>query len=94
MDRELVEEKLESLRRWVRRLEQKRVSTAEQLADDWDTQDILSVNLTRAVQLCVDVAAHLVSDSDLPAPETMSEAFDRLHKLGVLGVRRTLPTHC
>jgi uncharacterized protein YutE (UPF0331/DUF86 family) len=59
MDRELIEEKIESLRRCVRRVQDKRAETVEQLENDWDTQDILSVNLTRAVQLCVDIAAHL-----------------------------------
>jgi Uncharacterized conserved protein len=84
MDRELIEEKIESLRRCVRRIEKKRVGTVEALEDDWDTQDILSVNLTRAVQLCVDVAAHLVAKTDRPSPETMAEAFDHLREMGVL----------
>lgn len=84
MDRELIEEKIESLRRCVRRIEAKRVATVDELEDDWDTQDILSVNLTRAVQLCVDLAAHLVAQTDRPSPETMAEAFDHLQEMGVL----------
>lgn len=84
MDRELIEEKIESLRRCVRRIEDKRVSTVDELEDDWDTQDILSVNLTRAVQLCVDIAAHLVAETDRPSPETMAEAFDHLREMDVL----------
>ncbi|WP_272506911.1 type VII toxin-antitoxin system HepT family RNase toxin [Salinibacter ruber] len=84
MDRELIEEKLDSLRRCVRRVDEKRVSTVEDLEQDWDTQDILTVNLTRAVQLCVDVAAHLIAETDRPSPETMAEAFDHLQEMGVL----------
>jgi uncharacterized protein YutE (UPF0331/DUF86 family) len=84
MDRELIEEKIESLRRCVRRVQDKRAETVEQLENDWDTQDILSVNLTRAVQLCVDIAAHLLSETDRPAPETMAEAFEHLQEMGVL----------
>ncbi len=84
MDRELIEEKIESLRRCVRRIEEKRVETVAELEDDWDTQDILSVNLTRAVQLCVDVAAHLVAETDRPSPDTMAEAFDHLRAMDVL----------
>lgn len=49
MDRELIEEKIESLRRCVRRIEAKRVATVDELESDLDTQDILSVNLTWAV---------------------------------------------
>jgi len=84
MDRELIEEKIESLRRCVRRIQDKRAETVEQLENDWDTQDILSVNLTRAVQLCVDIAAHLLSETDRPSPETMAEAFEHLQEMGVL----------
>ena len=84
MDRELIEEKIESLRRCVRRVQDKRAETVEQLENDWDTQDILSVNLTRAVQLCVDIAAHLLSETDRPSPETMAEAFEHLQEMGVL----------
>ncbi len=89
MDRELIEEKLDSLRRCVRRVDEKRVSTVEDLEQDWDTQDILTVNLTRAVQLCVDVAAHLIAETDRPSPETMAKAFDHLQEMG--SFRRSWP---
>ena len=84
MDRLLIEEKIESLRRCVRRIEDKRVATVKEREDDWDTQDILSVNLTRAVQLCVDIAAHIIAETDEPSPNTMAEGFDRLHDIGLL----------
>lgn len=54
MDRLILEEKLESLRRCVRRLEDKRATTAAALRLDVDRQDIIALNLTRAMQLCVD----------------------------------------
>lgn len=86
MDRELIEEKIESLRRCVRRIEDKRVESVDALQADWDTQDILSVNLTRAVQLCVDIAAHLIAETDHSSPDTMAEGFDRLRDMDVLPV--------
>lgn len=84
MDRRLIEEKLEALRRCVARIEAKRPPTAAALAADPDVQDIIALNLTRSVQLCVDVAAHLIADSDEPAPATMGEAFDRLVTMKIL----------
>lgn len=84
MDRELILEKIESLRRCVRRVEDKRVASVEKLESDWDRQDIITVNLTRAVQLCVDIAAHLISEDDGAPPDTMAEGFDRLREMGVL----------
>lgn len=85
MDRPLIEEKLESLRRCVRRVETKRPERVEALLKDWDLQDILTLNLTRAVQLCVDIAAHIIASSELRPPGTMAESFDRLEELEVLG---------
>ena len=48
MDRLMLAEKLESLRRAVARIEQRRVDSADTLASDVDAQDILALNLTRA----------------------------------------------
>ena len=84
MDRRVISEKLESLRRCVARVEAKRPETVEALQASPDLQDIISVNLMRAVQVCVDLAAHLVADLDVPAPATMAGTFDALHTAGVI----------
>lgn len=84
MDRQIIADKLERLRRCVRRIEQKRPPKPEELNTDYDLQDILSVNLQRAVQLCVDIAAHIIADREIEAPSTMAQAFDALQTLGVL----------
>lgn len=84
MDRELIEEKIESLRRCVRRVQKKRVASVDELEHDVDRQDIITVNLTRAVQLCVDIASHLISEDDGAPPDTMAEGFARLHEMGIL----------
>ncbi len=78
MDRMILAEKLESLRRCVARIEQRRVDSAETLAADVDAQDILALNLARAVQLCVDAAVHVLVDTEQPAPVTMGETFELL----------------
>jgi uncharacterized protein YutE (UPF0331/DUF86 family) len=84
MDREVIEQKIESLRRCVERVRQKCPATADALANDPDAQDILSLNLTRAVQLCVDIGAHLIAARDNLAPNTMGQTFDVLAVLKVI----------
>ena len=49
MDREVVEQKLESLRRCVLRIESKCPADAQTLATDFDLQDIVSLNRKKAV---------------------------------------------
>ena len=46
--------------------------------EDSDLQDIISLNLTRAVQLCVDIAVYILADLEVKPPDTMGAAFDAL----------------
>lgn len=84
MDRDVIEQKIESLRRCVARVRQKCPATADALANDVDAQDILTLNLTRAVQLSVDIGAHIIAARDNPAPDTMGQTFDVLAALGLI----------
>jgi uncharacterized protein YutE (UPF0331/DUF86 family) len=78
MDSEVIEQKLESLRRCLQRIQEKCPSSAEALAKDIDMQDIVALNLTRAIQICVDIGAHLIAGIDTPPPATMGQTFDVL----------------
>jgi uncharacterized protein YutE (UPF0331/DUF86 family) len=84
MDREVVEQKLESLRRCLQRIQVKCPSDSETLAADWDLQDILALNLSRAVQISVDIGAHLISGMDVAPPDTMGQTFDLLNQQGLI----------
>jgi uncharacterized protein YutE (UPF0331/DUF86 family) len=84
MDPDIISRKLESLARCIHRIEAKRPAAIEQLASDLDLQDILSINLERAVQVCVDIAAHVLTDLDSPPPQTMGEVFTLLAAQSVI----------
>ncbi|MEH6356258.1 MAG: DUF86 domain-containing protein [Marinobacter sp.] len=85
MDEQLVAQKLESLRRCIQRVELKLPDNVATLLKDLDAQDIVSLNLTRAVQMSVDIASHwLAGHSESTAPKTMEQAFDALANSGVI----------
>lgn len=84
MDREVIVQKLESLRRCLLRIETKCPPDAATLATDMDLQDIISLNLSRAVQISVDIGAHLIAGMEVPPPDTMGQIFDLLAQEGVL----------
>ncbi|MEO8546189.1 MAG: DUF86 domain-containing protein, partial [Burkholderiaceae bacterium] len=84
MDRQVVDQKLESLRRCLSRIQKKCPEQAQALLTDQDLQDILTLNLSRAVQLTVDMGAHIIAQLDVPAPGTMGQTFDLLADEGVL----------
>ena len=84
MDRDVINRKLESLRRCIARIESKRPIRPDVLRVNYDLQDIIALNLERAVQTCVDIAAHVISQTEPPVPSTMGEGFERLAELQVI----------
>ena len=86
MDKQVIDSKLESLRRCLERIKDKTPSTVDALARDVDVQDIITLNLQRAVQVCVDIASHLLADTDVPVPDTMAGTFGALAEVGSIDV--------
>lgn len=84
MDTTVLTEKLESLRRCVQRIEEKQPRHIDELKQSIDLQDILVLNLTRAIQLCVDIGSHLLSQTNCPAPRTMGSVFTLLQEANII----------
>lgn len=85
MDQQLIAQKLDSLRRCVQRVESRMPASLEQLQRDVDAQDIVALNLTRAVQMCIDIGAHwLAVNGKGESPKTMGEVFAALAEAGLL----------
>ena len=81
---DVVRRKLESLRRCIGRIEQKRPFSVETLKTDYDIQDIISLNLERAIQISVDIGSYLLAESEQTPPDTMGEIFPELAKDGFI----------
>lgn len=84
MDKDLVLNKLESLRRCLQRVQDKTPASLDLLMNDYDLQDIIVLNLERAIQSCVDIGLHIISDLDVPIPQTMSQTFEAMRQAGCL----------
>lgn len=67
--------KLEQIQNCILRIESKVPFTVEELKNDFDLQDVVSLNLQRAIQVSVDLGAYILSQSDEKAPQTMAETF-------------------
>ena len=79
-DREVLDARLRELSKRLKRIEAKRPPSAAALARDEDLQDILSRNLSLAIQTCIDIAAHLCAAHG-QVPQTAGDAFVQLGKL-------------
>ena len=86
MDKRVIANKIESLRRCLTRVEQRCPQSLDELFNDVDAQDVLTLNLSRAIQLCVDISLHILSASNQPVPQTMADAFTGLVKEGIISV--------
>lgn len=84
MDSIVLEKKMDSIFRCLERLKTRLPDSKEEFLQDQDAQDVIVLNLTRAVQLSVDLAMHICANSNKQVPQTMGEAFEILLQLEVL----------
>jgi len=84
VDRDVILEKVKQIQRCLRRIHDKTRGNPASLAD-LDVQDIFVLNLQRAVQSSIDLAAHVVAEEGLGLPSELHENFSLLEKAGVLG---------
>ncbi len=76
--------KLERLGQCLARVESKRPFSAERLATDMDLQDVVSINLERALQQCLDLASMAVAAMPVPPASSAGATFDVLAQAGCI----------
>jgi uncharacterized protein YutE (UPF0331/DUF86 family) len=74
VDRDILLAKIASIRKCLERIRTVTSGTSESL-DDPNIQDIFVLNLQRAVQAAIDLAAHLVADEKIGLPTNLKENF-------------------
>ena len=84
MNEQLLREKADVVARCLARVKSKRPASQQALAGDLDAQDIIILNLERAVQACVDISSHVIAYTPLAASPTMAESFVCLRNAGVI----------
>jgi len=84
VDQVVLEKKIDSILRCLDRIKSRLPETIELFIQDLDAQDVIVLNLTRAVQLSVDLAMHICTNSNRPVPQTMGESFEVLQQMKVL----------
>jgi uncharacterized protein YutE (UPF0331/DUF86 family) len=68
----------------LRRIKVKRSVTLEEFLGDLDTQESILFNLQMAIQNCIDIAAHVISDEELGVAGSTNEMFYMLQENGYL----------
>ena len=88
MNNPLIAQKLESLTHCLIRIESKRPDDINVLKEDYDIQDIISVNLERAIQISVDIAAIIISEKGIRTANTMAGSFKALESYHILELKK------
>ena len=92
MDKRVIAKKIDSILRCLNRVQQRLPQTEADFLRDYDAQDVVVLNLTRAIQMSVDIATHLLAETNQAVPTTMAEAFtylERSQNIMVLSVNCT-----
>lgn len=82
--RDQIAPKLDSLARCLGRIESKYPLSESVLRDNADTLDVVSLNLERAVQQCVDICMMVLAEQNQRLPDSMAQGFTALADLHVV----------
>jgi uncharacterized protein YutE (UPF0331/DUF86 family) len=82
IDKDILLSKADRVHRHVRRIKEKRPATLQEFFSALDLQDIVLFNLQMAIQNCIDMASHVISDEGLGMPGSTNEMFYMLQENG------------
>lgn len=84
MDIDVIRAKQDGIARCITRIQSKAHLSYEELLEDYDAQDVITLNLERAVQQACDIAAMILADTAVTPSDTMRGAFRALNRLTLL----------
>ncbi len=84
IDRDLILAKAGSVQKYLSRVMEKRDIDLQIFLKDLDRQESILFNLQMAVQNCIDIAAHIISEEGFGVPGSTNEMFYLLEANGYL----------
>lgn len=84
IDKDLIIAKAGSVNKYLSRIREKSNADLESFLGDIDRQEIILFNIQMAIQNCVDIAAHIISEEGLGVPGSTNEMFYLLEENGYL----------
>ncbi len=84
VDRDLILAKASSVKRHLSRVEEKLDTDFQAFLNDIDRQESMLFNLQMAIQNCIDIAAHIISEEGYGVPGSTGEMFSLLGEKRIL----------
>lgn len=84
IDKDILLSKADKAHRYIRRIREKSPSTLDAFLSNLDIQESVLFNLQMAIQNCIDMASHVISDEGLGMPGSTNEMFYMLQDNGYI----------
>jgi uncharacterized protein YutE (UPF0331/DUF86 family) len=84
VDKDLILAKASSVKRHIDRVKAKSVADMAIFLQDLDRQESMAFNMHLAIQNCMDIAAHIISEEGLGVPGSASDMFFLLQENGFI----------
>ncbi len=84
VDEALILRKLADLSTYIRQISDFRSLSVDEYESDWKTQRIVDRTLHIMIEMCIDIAGHLISDRRLRVPESYADGFRILNENGIV----------
>ena len=84
VDKSIIKAKMANIKKNLDRLKEKQVLNNDEFRANQDLQDIVLLNLQAAIQGCIDIASHIISDNDWGVPGSLAGLFDILAEKKVI----------
>jgi len=87
VDRTLILRKLADLEKHIGQISEYSNLRVNEYARDWKIQRIVERTLQMLIEICVDIASHIISDSGFRVPESYADTFKVLYENKIIEKR-------
>jgi uncharacterized protein YutE (UPF0331/DUF86 family) len=84
VDKALILRKLAELEEYLKQVKEYAKVTVDQYSKDWKAQRIVERTLQMMIEICADIAGHIISDKGYRVPTTYADTFRVLYENDIL----------
>ncbi|GAB4117604.1 MAG: type II toxin-antitoxin system toxin [Candidatus Caldatribacteriota bacterium] len=88
VDKILIMRKLTELENYINQIQEYSNITVKEYSQDWKIQRIIERTLQMMIELCVDIANHVIADEKFRVPTNYSDTFKVLEEAQIISKRQ------
>jgi len=88
VDKILIMRKLAELETYIKQIQEYSAITVKEYSRDWKIQRIIERTLQMMIELCVDIANHIIADKKYRIPTSYSDTFQVLEEEGIISKKQ------